>query len=507
MEGIFEATANAVEASTQTTLHLSPAPANAAAAAAGAHGDGENAALAPLPSARSLLQRAWAHTTEQRRTFGSSTLCVVVLNPSTGTPLLQVRNIGDSGLMVLRPATHAAAKKPARAPLPYGDGNSNYSNNFYNNANSGASAAVAGSAPDHSANGNSSGGNNNNNSNNGPIRAQTSVGAKNLANLRWAPSISVPTLEQFTTAASQPPRAPGAAGAAGAAQGGVLDASASAVAGAGVSVGGARGGVAESLDSSGGSGRSSVPDPWSVAVRASNASNAGATRGAHGQSHGAGASDDALLALIPRYSVAFRSAPQLSELDTPFQLGLAPKRAHNGEGADTGGMCASVGGGGGDSTGTGLIRSDNAALSATAASESESEAVVLGEGGLEVDPRSAQRFQSPADASSHSVAVQEGDLVILATDGLFDNLSENDIMAVADECEREAFMLTSGRSHAAPEAVARALTAKAYEMSLSRTVDSPFAILAKESMIMWSGGRPDDITVVCSRVMRGAGRH
>jgi serine/threonine protein phosphatase PrpC len=175
-----------------------------------------------------------------------------------------------------------------------------------------------------------------------------------------------------------------------------------------------------------------------------------------------------VLSLVPQYRVEFRSSPQLSELDTPFQLGLAPRKRRPAEG-------------------------DAASTSADG-------------DGLEIDPESAARFQSPSDASSHSVTVLENDLVILATDGLFDNLSEADIVAVANDCELQAFTTSSGRTGAAPEAVARALGAKAYEMSLSRTVDSPFALLAKENLIMWSGGRPDDITVVCARVARGGGR-
>ena len=36
---------------------------------------------------------------------------------------------------------------------------------------------------------------------------------------------------------------------------------------------------------------------------------------------------------------------------------------------------------------------------------------------------------------------------------------------------------------------------------LPQDVDSPFAILAKDNDIMWGGGRPDDITIIVSRVV------
>jgi protein phosphatase PTC7 len=41
----------------------------------------------------------------------------------------------------------------------------------------------------------------------------------------------------------------------------------------------------------------------------------------------------------------------------------------------------------------------------------------------------------------------------------------------------------------------------AQELSLDNEIDSPFAILAKDNDICWGGGRPDDITVIVSRVI------
>ena len=38
------------------------------------------------------------------------------------------------------------------------------------------------------------------------------------------------------------------------------------------------------------------------------------------------------------------------------------------------------------------------------------------------------------------------------------------------------------------------LVQKARENSLRKNIDSPFAILAKENDVMWSGGMPDDCT-------------
>lgn len=103
----------------------------------------------------------------------------------------------------------------------------------------------------------------------------------------------------------------------------------------------------------------------------------------------------------------------------------------------------------------------------------------------------SSQFEQPSDAEQCSVSVQEGDLIILATDGLFDNLSEADVLGVLGE--RDEYERDLGR-------VAKRLTERAYEASLDRMIDSPFALLAKDNNIMWGGGRKDDITVIVSRV-------
>ena len=58
----------------------------------------------------------------------------------------------------------------------------------------------------------------------------------------------------------------------------------------------------------------------------------------------------------------------------------------------------------------------------------------------------------------------------------------------------------AAREASALEALARSLCEKARVLSLDKGTDSPFAVLAKENDILWSGGMPDDCTVVCLRV-------
>jgi protein phosphatase PTC7 len=49
--------------------------------------------------------------------------------------------------------------------------------------------------------------------------------------------------------------------------------------------------------------------------------------------------------------------------------------------------------------------------------------------------------------------------------------------------------------------LAERLVKKARENSLDSSLDSPFAILAKENDIMWSGGMPDDCIVIAMHVV------
>ena len=54
---------------------------------------------------------------------------------------------------------------------------------------------------------------------------------------------------------------------------------------------------------------------------------------------------------------------------------------------------------------------------------------------------------------------------------------------------------------ALPQVLADRIAARAKELSLDQSVDSPFALLAKDNDIMWGGGRPDDITVLVSFIV------
>lgn len=132
------------------------------------------------------------------------------------------------------------------------------------------------------------------------------------------------------------------------------------------------------------------------------------------------------------------------------------------------------------------------------------------------DPNSS--FKSAAESCTSSVHILRGDIIIMATDGLFDNVDVEDIASIALEWEQENHFIddkgrtgrnkrwASGNSltNLSAEAIptlADTLCKKARENSLDSSLDSPFALLAKDNDIMWSGGMPDDCTVIAMHVV------
>ena len=130
----------------------------------------------------------------------------------------------------------------------------------------------------------------------------------------------------------------------------------------------------------------------------------------------------------------------------------------------------------------------------------------LGWTGRELDESEGSSFKTAKDSCTTSIHVRRGDIIIMATDGLFDNLEVDDIAQTALEWEQQYGFIRGGDimarerrwamgnsltvlSSETIEELAAELCKKAREKSLDPTTDSPFAILAKENDIMWSGGK------------------
>ena len=123
----------------------------------------------------------------------------------------------------------------------------------------------------------------------------------------------------------------------------------------------------------------------------------------------------------------------------------------------------------------------------------------------------ASSFREARDVCTSSIHVRRGDIIILATDGLFDNVDTDDICSICLDWEQQTGMIRGGDIVARERRwsmgnslttvsaeritdLAQVLVQKARENSLRKDIDSPFAILAKENDVMWSGGMPDDCT-------------
>ncbi|XP_030564317.1 protein phosphatase PTC7 homolog fig [Drosophila novamexicana] len=97
---------------------------------------------------------------------------------------------------------------------------------------------------------------------------------------------------------------------------------------------------------------------------------------------------------------------------------------------------------------------------------------------------------SPEQAVSTHLPLQPGDLVLLATDGLFDNVPEsmliNQLRALQGETRAEYLQQAANR-----------LVELAKTLSVSPTFQSPFALKARANNVDYGiGGKPDDITVI-----------
>eukprot|EP00667_Euglena_gracilis_P009573 EG_transcript_9730 len=107
---------------------------------------------------------------------------------------------------------------------------------------------------------------------------------------------------------------------------------------------------------------------------------------------------------------------------------------------------------------------------------------------LTTDPFGQQKM-SPEISLVDEFQTQPGDVVILSTDGLLDNLYVNEIVQLINAADR------------LPEQTA-AQVLKAYAMNVTRDTErlTPFAFKARQAGYWYSGGKPDDITVVVGRV-------
>ncbi|KAJ6413108.1 hypothetical protein OIU84_006007 [Salix udensis] len=97
----------------------------------------------------------------------------------------------------------------------------------------------------------------------------------------------------------------------------------------------------------------------------------------------------------------------------------------------------------------------------------------------------------PSSGQVFTIPVAPGDIIIAGTDGLFDNLYNNEVTAV---------VVHAIRTSLGPEATAQKIAALARQRAVDRNRQTPFSSAAQDAGYRYYGGKLDDITVVVSYI-------
>ncbi|XP_050363714.1 probable protein phosphatase 2C 55 [Argentina anserina] len=97
----------------------------------------------------------------------------------------------------------------------------------------------------------------------------------------------------------------------------------------------------------------------------------------------------------------------------------------------------------------------------------------------------------PSSGQVFTVPVAPGDVIVAGTDGLFDNLYNNEITAV---------VVHAMRAGLGPQVTAQKIAALARQRAQDRDRQTPFSTAAQDAGFRYYGGKLDDITVVVSYV-------
>jgi protein phosphatase PTC7 len=104
---------------------------------------------------------------------------------------------------------------------------------------------------------------------------------------------------------------------------------------------------------------------------------------------------------------------------------------------------------------------------------------------------------NPNKAIFNEHKVEKNDLIILATDGLWDNIETEDIVK-----EVNRLSIKNNSLNLDTESIAKLLSENAEEFSRDKNYYSPFAKRAKQNRYKnYLGGKPDDITVIIAQII------
>ena len=99
---------------------------------------------------------------------------------------------------------------------------------------------------------------------------------------------------------------------------------------------------------------------------------------------------------------------------------------------------------------------------------------------------------NPQRAVEKEHTIEKQDIVLLGTDGLFDNMYDADIQTIVNDYLKE--------NDFNAQELAQKVADRAFELSLNPKYVSPFAEGARKERYYFLGGKSDDITIVVGRV-------
>ncbi|CAE7610963.1 unnamed protein product, partial [Symbiodinium pilosum] len=110
------------------------------------------------------------------------------------------------------------------------------------------------------------------------------------------------------------------------------------------------------------------------------------------------------------------------------------------------------------------------------------------------------QLDKASDCERYTVEVKEGDLVLMFSDGLRDNLHDREVISIVDRAlpPAQADMLGLLDRCTPPETISKSLALAAQERSMDPTAKVPFVEYSKRHGFECLGGKQDDITVVAA---------
>ncbi|KAK9265717.1 hypothetical protein L1049_025311 [Liquidambar formosana] len=101
----------------------------------------------------------------------------------------------------------------------------------------------------------------------------------------------------------------------------------------------------------------------------------------------------------------------------------------------------------------------------------------------------------PSSGQVFTIPVAPGDVIIAGTDGLFDNLYNNEVTAI---------VVHAVRAGLGPQVAAQKIAALARQRAVDKNRQTPFSTAAQDAGFRYYGGKLDDITVVVSYITSSA---